>query len=189
MDATEAAVHFAKALTAAKIPHAVGGAIAYGFFGVARGTHHVDLNLFVDGEAAAGAIDVLINAGLSIERSSAINSALERGDARGSYSGMPVDLFFNSIPTQQRASRRIKNVTLHGVPIQVLSPEDTAIFKMLFFRGKDLVDVERLLGLMGQQLDCVYIRENLVELLGENDFRTKKWDEIIAQLVPRVCCP
>lgn len=184
MDATEAAVHFAKALTAAKIPHAVGGAIAYGFFGVARGTHDVDLNLFVDGESAAGAIDVLIDAGLSIDRSSAIGSARERGDARGTYSGMPVDLFFNSIPTHERAFRRLKNVTLHGVPIQVLSPEDTAIFKMLFFRGKDLVDVERLLGLMGQQLDCTYVRDNLVELVGEDDFRTKKWDEFVAQLIP-----
>jgi hypothetical protein len=28
MDATEAAVHFARALQAAKIPHAIGGAIA-----------------------------------------------------------------------------------------------------------------------------------------------------------------
>lgn len=30
MDATEAAVHFAKALQAAHVPYAIGGAIAYG---------------------------------------------------------------------------------------------------------------------------------------------------------------
>ena len=55
MDATEAAVHFAQALQAAKIPHAIGGAIAYGFFGAARGTHDVDINLFVGADEAGGA--------------------------------------------------------------------------------------------------------------------------------------
>ena len=60
MDATEAAVHFALALQRAGVPHAVGGAIAYGLFGAARGTHDVDLNLFVPGELAAPAVDALI---------------------------------------------------------------------------------------------------------------------------------
>lgn len=64
MDATEAAVHFATALTRAEIPYAVGVAIAYGFFGAARGTHDVDLNLFVAGDQSSDALDALIEAGL-----------------------------------------------------------------------------------------------------------------------------
>lgn len=159
MDATEAAVHFARALSIAGVPHAVGGAIAYGFFGAARGTHDVDLNLFIDGGAATKALDVLIAAGLRIDRAEAIATAAER------------------------AATRTVEVTLHGERIRVLSPEDTAVFKMLFFRGKDLVDVERLLALSGSKLDLAYVRAALVETVGDGDFRTKKWDELVRQLV------
>ena len=183
MDATEAAVHFALALQRAGIPHAVGGAIAYGFFGAARGTHDVDLNLFVPGEQAAPALDALIAAGLKIDRPDALVTAHERGDARGSFSGMPVDLFFNSIPVHERAAGRTREVPLHGQRIRVLSPEDIAVFKMLFFRGKDLVDIERLLGLMQRRLDLTYVRDALVEVVGADDYRTRKWDELVAQLI------
>ncbi len=182
MDATEAAVHFARALKRAAVPHAIGGAIAYGFFGAARGTFDVDLNLFVSGDAAAPAVDALISAGLQIDRSGALQTAVERGDARGSFQGMPVDLFFNSIPVHERAANRTREVTLHGERVRVLSPEDTAVFKMLFYRGKDLVDVERLLGLMGGELDRAYVRAAIVEVVGEDDHRTRRWDELVAQL-------
>jgi hypothetical protein len=79
MDATEAAVHFAQALERAKVPYAIGGAIAYGFFGAARGTHDVDINLFVSGDEAAPALRTLIEAGLEIDEPLAIQSAAERG--------------------------------------------------------------------------------------------------------------
>ena len=38
---------------------------------------------------------------------------------------------------------------------------------MLFFRGKDLNDVERLLGIMQSDLDRAYVRAALVEVVGE----------------------
>ncbi len=183
MDATEAPVHFARVLSAAGAPHAVGGAIAYGFFGAARGTHDVDLNLFIDGGAATKALDVLIAAGLRIDRAEAIATAAERGDARGRFHDLPIDLFFNSIPLHERAATRTVEVT-HGERIRVRSPEDTAVFKMLFFRGKDLVDVERLLALSGATLDLGYVRAALVETVGDGDYRTKKWDELVRQFVP-----
>jgi hypothetical protein len=183
MDATEAAVHFAKALQAAHVPYAIGGAIAYGFFGAARGTHDVDINLFVEGDQVRPALTALISAGLEIDEPLSLVSAAERGDARGVFRGLPVDLFFNSIPVHERAAQRTREVTLHGVSIRVLSPEDTAVFKMLFFRGKDLIDVERLLGIMQSSLDRAYVRSALIEVVGEDDFRTRKWDELVKQLI------
>ena len=59
---------------------------------------------------------------------------------------------------------------LPGVRLRVLFPEDTAVFKMLFFRGKDFVDVERLLGIMQGSLDLAYVREALLEVVGEDQF-------------------
>lgn len=178
MDATEAAVHFALALQRASVPHAIGGAIAYGFFGAARGTFDVDLNVFLDGNQAQPALDALIAAGLEIDRSLALSTAVERGDARGAFHGMPVDLFFNSIPVHERAASRTVEVALHGQRVRVLSPEDTAVFKMLFYRAKDLVDIERLVSLMRGKLDVGYVRSALVETVGETDYRVVRWDQL-----------
>ena len=179
MDATEAAVHFGLALQRACVPYAIGGAIAYGFFGAARGTFDVDLNLFIGGAEASVAVDALMAAGLEIDRPLALASAMERGDARGLFQGLPVDLFFNSIPVHERAATRTVEVVLHGEHVRVLSPEDTAVFKMLFYRGKDLVDIERLLATMGPKLDAQYVRRALVETVGEDDYRVARWDELL----------
>ena len=54
---------------------------------------------------------------------------------------------------------------------------------MIFFRRKDLVDIERLLGIMQGSLDRAYVRAALVEVVGDDDYRTKKWDELVTQLV------
>lgn len=50
----------------------------------------------------------------------------------------------------------------------------------MFFRGKDLVDLERLLGSMGRRLDAPYVRRWLVDTMGEDDERVRRWDELCA---------
>ena len=82
-----------------------------------------------------------------------------------------------------RSTNAGASFTLHGTRIRVLSPEDTAVFKMLFFRGKDIVDIERLLALMQRRLDLTYVRHAPVEVVGEDDHRTRRWDDLVRQLV------
>lgn len=45
-----------------------------------------------------------------------------------------------------------------------------------------MVDVERLLALMGPALDRASVRAALVEVVGEDDYRVRKWDELVAAL-------
>lgn len=40
-------------------------------------------------------------------------------------------------------------------------------------------------ALMQSALDVAYVRTALVEVVGEDDYRTRKWDELVAQLVIR----
>ncbi|MDP2276157.1 MAG: hypothetical protein Q8K32_35765 [Archangium sp.] len=40
-----------------------------------------------------------------------------------------------------------------------------------------------MLGIMQGALDLAYVRAALLEAVGEDDYRTKKWDELVAQLV------
>ncbi len=182
MDATEVARRLALALEAAHVPYAIGGAIAYGFFGAPRGTYDVGLNLFLPAEEASQALGVLRAAGLDVDVAAAVASGAERGDAHAHYQGMRVDLFFNSIPLHESAATRTVAVALLGSRVNVLSPEDTAVFKLLFFRGKDLSDVERLLGVAGAALDRDYVRRWLVATVGEDDARVAKWDALAAAI-------
>ncbi len=59
----------------------------------------------------------------------------------------------------------------------VHSAEVLAVFKMLFFRPKDLVDVERMLTVQGERFDRAFVRDALVDMLGEDE-RISKWDEL-----------
>lgn len=182
-DPTEVARRLVDVLEHAGIPHAVGGAIALGFWSQPRGTKDVDINVFVPAEEAARALEALERGGLQISRDEAIRSATERGDARGMFGGTPVDLFFNSIPLHESAARRRRRVTLEGRPAEILSAEDLTILKLLFNRPKDWLDVEKLVAIQGSALERDYIRKWLVECVGEDDARTAKWDEL-TELLP-----
>jgi len=73
---------------------------------------------------------------------------------------------------------------LGGRPISILSAEDLALFKLLFFRSKDLADVDRLVNFAGGELDRHYIRRWLLELVGEDDERVRAWDSMIREAAP-----
>ena len=53
------------------------------------------------------------------------------------------------------------------------------MFKLLFFRGKDVVDIERLIAVR-DDLDRDYVRRWFVEMMGDGDERVQKWDELVA---------
>ena len=184
MNPAELAVALDDALERAEIPHAIGGAIAYGFWGNPRGTHDVDVNVFVLPEDAAAPIDALAAIGVRFDRAAALRSACERGDARGYYDDLPVDVFFVSIPLHESISLRTVEVELLGSRIRILSPEDLIVLKLLFFRGKDIVDIERIVAVQGRSLDDRYVRRWLVDCVGNDDVRIQRWEQIWTALVP-----
>ena len=60
----------------------------------------------------------------------------------------------------------------------MLSAEALAVFKLLFFRPKDLVDIEKLLAIRGARFDKGYVRDQLAQILGEDDARIREWDRL-----------
>jgi hypothetical protein len=92
---------------------------------------------------------------------------------------MRVDVFVPSIPFYAQAKARCRTVTFLGRAMQVLAPEDLAVFKLLFFRPKDLLDLERLLAIMGADVDVAYVRRSVAEIVGEVDQRVATWDELV----------
>ncbi len=176
VSAPDVARLLADALASAGIPYAIGGAIAYGFHGPPRATNDVDLNLFVDTDALGSALDTLASVGVTFDRAAVLRECAERGASRGWLRGMRVDVFVPSIPLYDSVRQRVIEVRLLGRPICVLSAEDITVFKMLFFRAKDLTDVTRLLALRGDDLDRDYVRRWLVATVGADDERVERWD-------------
>jgi hypothetical protein len=183
-DAFEIAARLANALDAARIPYAIGGAIAYGLWGDPRGTHDVDIRLFVDHDGLEGALDILERAGVTLDREAARRADAEGDVIVGWCDGLRVDLFTPSIPFSWEAMRT--RVRLDGPlgPASYLSAEAISIFKLLFFRSKDLVDLEKLVAVQGGDLDSAYVRRWMVDMMEADDPRVREWDPICAEYGP-----
>jgi hypothetical protein len=172
----------ADALEGAGVPYAVGGALALGVWGFPRATNDVDLDVFVPAGDLDPVFDVLEGAGCELDRTAAQRSAAQRGDFKVRLHAMRIDVFVASIPLYESAARRIRQAPLEGRLAWFLSPEDLAVFKFLFFRTKDILDVERLVAFGGPAFDRQYVRHWLVDLVGQDDDRVQRWDRLTAEM-------
>lgn len=158
-------------MDARRVPYAIGGAIAYGIWAVPRATQDVDVTVFVEGADLALAFAALADLGASFDHQAARVSIDERGDFRATVEGMRLDVFTPSIPFYESVKARRRQVVFRERPLWILAAEDLAVFKMLFFRPKDLLDLERMLALMGKSFDRAYVRGWLVDMVGGDDAR------------------
>jgi hypothetical protein len=133
------AVH--DALTADGFPHAIGGAIALGYCTLeARATQDVDVNVFVSPsrtrEVFAALPEQVALSGRDLE------VAERDGQVRLWWDETPIDLFFNVLPFHEEAERSIRQVPFGDRTIPVLGCTALAVFKAMFDRPRDWVDIE-----------------------------------------------
>ncbi len=185
-DAVDLARALVAALEGAGIDYAIGGALAYGFWGATRATSDVDVNVFVPDARAPAVLRALREAGCSVDEADALRRIRDRGDMVATApGGMRVDVFFPSIPFHDEASRRrVRVPDLGGAPAWILSAEAIAVFKLLFFRGQDVVDLEHLVAAQGSRLDAAFVRRSIAAMVGEDDARVRRWDEIVGTFGP-----
>lgn len=164
-----------------RIPHALGGALAYGYWAPPRGTHDVDMNVFAGEEAVDAVVDGLLAEDFEVDRAQAREAVAEGSHIKAWYDGTPVEIFFNSIPLHESAASRLVKVPFAGSVAPVLSAEDLVLLKLLFFRSKDLQDIANVLATQGARLDRRYVRDWLVDMLGDDDDRTTAWDRLCAE--------
>lgn len=168
------------------IPYAFGGAIAYTVWGPPRATTDIDIDLFIDGCDRAGlnqVFDILESIGMSISRPEALREAAETDIMTLYWNGVRVEFFTAAGPFNREVEKTRVRRKLGDDFFWFLSAEAITVFKMVFFRPKDIADVERLIKLMGRDLDTEYIREWLVKTVtdGEDSREVEKWDEMIAE--------
>jgi len=87
-------------------------------------------------------------------------------------------VFVPAIPYYAELATRRRQVPLLGQSTWILGPEDLVVLKMMFFRRKDLADVEAVLRDQGGSFDRAFVRRKLIELVGAEDERLAALDAI-----------
>ncbi len=151
------------ALDAAEVPWALGGAIALAYATEEpRGTRDVDINVFVPSGQAKRVFAALP---VGVVSTAADLTTVKRDDqVRLWWDDTPIDLFFHTSSFHQDVSRRVRRVPFAGRQIDVLCAEDLAVFKALFDRPKDWVDIATMAD--DGALDCEVAALRLEDLLG-----------------------
>lgn len=178
IDAATAARHLAAALDAHGQEYALGGAIALGYWAAPRGTVDVDLTLFVPPDRPSGCVRLLHDLGCHLSTQDTINSLREHGFCRVEFRGVRVDVFLPTIAFYAVAHDRRRRVMLGDQPIQVWDAESLIVFKLLFFRRKDIADIEQILRTQQAALDCNWVQEQIEHLFGRHDPRLAQWAEL-----------
>jgi len=184
-DSTVVARELADALESRGIEYALGGALALNLWAEPRGTIDVDLSLFLDPGAPTAAVQTVLELGCAARTAEAVASFLDRGLARFEYRGRRVDVYLPTLEIYESARRRRVRAPLHGRPAWFWSAEDITVFKLMFFRPKDLADVESILRNRDTSYDLGYVRSWLVRMFGDRDPRVTRFDELARAIPPR----
>jgi len=171
------AIH--RALDAAGIPHAIGGALALAYYAEPRATIDVDVNVFVPTERWPEVRDALAPLGINVDLDP---HDLERdGQVRLWWDRNPVDLFFSYDPFHDEMKRQARRVPFGEATIPILSPEHLAVCKATYDRSKDWLDIEQIL-VATSPLDLAEIESWLERMVGGSDPRMAKLEEIQSRL-------
>ena len=158
-------VAIAAALDSAEVPWALGGALALAYATEEpRGTRDIDVNVFVATEHA-GRVFAARPTGVS-HGAADIAAAGRDGQVRLWWDDTPVDVFFAESPFHHDVDRRCREVPFAGRTVRVLSAEDLAVFKAMFDRPKDWVDIATMAE--SNAVDLAVAAERLHALLGDD---------------------
>jgi Nucleotidyl transferase AbiEii toxin, Type IV TA system len=171
------AIH--EALDAARVQHAIGGALALAYYAEPRATIDVDVNVFVPTERWPEVREALAPLGVDV---GVELKALERdGQVRLWWERNPVDLFFSYDPFHDEMRRAARRVPFAETTIPILSPEHLAVCKAMFDRPKDWIDIEQIV-VDTSPLDIEEIETWLERMAGRANPRMERLAEILGRL-------
>ena len=159
------------ALTSAGIPHAFGGALALAYHAEPRATVDIDVNIWVPVQRAGEVVRALPD-GVAWSEDDIV--VIERdGQVRLYWDRTPLDLFFPQHELHAEAAAAVERVPFGSAEIPVLSATHLSVFKALFNREKDWVDIGELLA--NGEVDADQVERWLIDIVGKDDERLTKW--------------
>lgn len=171
MTLVERIVALHNALKAAQVPHAFGGALALAWCTERpRATVDIDLNLFLNSDAFA-TVEPALPEGISVSNEDR-HAIAAHGQVRLWWDTTPVDVFCNTTPFHEAASRRSRVEPFGGADVPFLACRDLAVFKAFFDRTKDWADLEEMQT--AGTLDMPAVLGVITEYLGAGDHRIER---------------
>ena len=172
----------ARALESASVPYAIGGAIVIAYCTEPRSTTDIDINVFLSAEQVARALDALQHAGIPFDYDRLESRIRRDAQVRFDWDGTMVDLFFSNVPFHASSAARTRRVPFGEGEISILSCADLVVYKAMFNRSRDWVDIESILHAQGANFDLDYARGWLVAMVGDHDGRVIELDKIASEV-------
>lgn len=163
------------------LPHAFGGAIAVGYYGVPRSTLDIDVNVFLSTDRWPIIRDALSGLGLGPEIEIDRREIGKAEDLRIEWEPNSLHLFFSCDPLHEQMRRDVRYVPFADAVIPIVAPEHLVIRKAMFDRPKDWIDIEQIL-VATDPLDAGEIKDWLERMVGAENPRMKKLLELEASL-------
>jgi hypothetical protein len=177
-DSYQVAEALAARLEAADCEYALGGAIALGFWAEARGTLDVDVTLYLPLDDPAGCLHLLEQIGCEFDRRRALDMLREHNFCQVRLMGIRVDVFLPMSSFYEAAKARRRKVPVGNHSAFIWDAETLCVFKLMFFREKDLVDIASILRSQGASLDRDWVEQSVLDLYGPRDPRVTRWREL-----------
>jgi hypothetical protein len=175
----ERAVRAHDLLNAAGIPCAIGGALSLGYH-VAdpRSTQDIDLNIAVDKTRVR---DVFEHLPMDVPWTDEHRATVDRdGQVRimwpveGDPVPIPLDLFFAEHEFHRQAVARAIAVPMLDAQVRILTATDLVVFKALYDRGKDWVDIQYVVDYDPPSFRQAEAVDWVGRIVGFDDPRTKR---------------
>lgn len=167
-------------LAGAKIPHALGGALALAYYAEPRATIDIDLNIFVPARRWKEVVDALAPLGVD-SRNLDADALLRDGQCRLWWGDNALDLFFAYDEIHDAMRKESRRVPFADTTLPILGPEHLAVCKAMFDRPKDWLDIEQML-VATDDMDVTEIERWLERMVGEHDPRLIRLGELKAAL-------
>ena len=171
MNLPEKIVAITRSLFDSSVPYAIGGALALAYATEEpRGTRDIDINIFISADRCEEAFRSL-PAGVQWSDLDVMHA--KRDDqVRIWWEDTPVDVFFSAHEFHEQAATRTMQQPFLASSIYVLAPVDLGVFKALFDRSKDWVDIEAMLE--SRSTTGHEIAAHISRLLGVGDPRIQR---------------
>jgi hypothetical protein len=164
------------ALQAAHLPHAFGGAIALAYCTEdPRGTHDLDLNVFVAPDRARDVFAAMPEPVASLPGD--LEAAERDGQVRLRWEDTPVDLFLDVLDFHREVARGVRWVPFEGRTIPVVGCTALAIFKAMLDRTKDWADIEAMVE--GEKLSVPQALATLEEMVGPGSPQARRLGSLL----------
>ena len=163
------------------MPHAFGGAIALAYYATPRGTRDVDINVFLPASAFETVLEALLPIGVEPPTPTLRRTFQRDEQVRLVWDRTPLDLFFSYTELHDACLERRRIVPFGRERIMILSPEDLAIFKVLFARDKDWRDLHEMLLAQGGDFAAAYAIGWLERIVAPDDERLVRFRGLLEE--------